>query len=235
MNLSNVKDAPTGGECAHRFNENPSAHEILLHSIYQTESLAVSGIVYKLVMKVAKLLVLCFSLSELLLLVILAVESLIFLSHLVLALSHPVIQIFVLFWDLPIEQKSTLFLVFSMFSELYYAVVEKRQITLLGYGGLLVIGLSLVLVYFVAVFFAFGLAMRYSLEVLRWTESFSNFTIRKLMELIFITTGSILCLAVESTIVGDEKGMNKKEREINGAGVEIEEERWGTLLKLSLK
>ena len=190
---------------------------------------------YKLIMKVAKLLVLCFSLSELLFLAILAVESLLFLSHLVLALSRPVVHVFVLCWNLPIEQKSTLFLVFSMFSELYYAAVKKRQITLLGYGGLLVIGPSLALVHFIAVFFAFGLAMGYSLEVLRWTESFSNSTIRKLLELIFITTGSILCLAVESTIAGNEKGMNKKEREIDGARVDIEEERWGTLLKWSLK
>jgi hypothetical protein len=100
---------------------------------------------------------------------------------------------------------------------------------------LLVIGLSLVLVYFIAVFFAFGLAMGYCLKVLRWTESFSNSTIRKLMELIFITTGSILCLAVESIIVGNEKRANKMEREVDGARVDIEEDRWRTLRKWSLK
>jgi hypothetical protein len=169
------------------------------------------------------------------LLAILAVESLLFLSHLVLALSLPVVHVFVLFWNLPIEQKSTLFLVFSMFSELYYAAVEKRQISALGYGGLLVTGLSLVLVYFVAVLFAFGLAMGYCLKVLRWTESFSNSTIRKLMELLFITTGSILCLAVESIIVGNERRTNKLESEVDGAGVDIEEDRWRTLLKWRLK
>ncbi len=115
-------------------------------------------------MKPASLLTHCFSIAEVLLVTVLAVQSILSVSSLISTFIEDLVSAAVWSRNLTCEIKSALTMGLPVFPELYCVVIGKQQISCRSVGGLLAIALYLILAYFVAILSDFRLAGRYILS-----------------------------------------------------------------------